>query len=579
MIENEVLARLPEHLRQYIKPQPYEYYTAIDQCVWKYTMRKSISFLTKHAHESYQEGLKATGISPDQIPSLYGMNRILKKIGWAAVAVNGFIPPRAFMEFQAYNVLVIASEIRQLKNIEYTPAPDIIHESAGHAPMLVNPEYAAFLKRFGEIGTKAISSPFNTKIFNAIRNLSILKESKNTPKEAIRKAAQEVTSLQNSSVKPSEMDQLRNLHWWSVEYGLIGSTNDFKLYGAGLLSSIGESQWCLSDKVKKHLFTIDVIHQKFDITKPQPQLFVSPDFAHLSKVLEEVANTMGLRKGGKESVEKLIQSEEIGTIELSTGLQISGQFHKIISNPNNPQLAAYIQTKGSTALAFRNQEIVGHGCADHAEGFGSPIGKLKGCNLAIEDMTPSDLEAFGIIEGNAIALNFESGVIVKGKVITGVRNLFGKIMLVTLDECTVRFQDQILYQPQWGLYDMAIGKKITSAYAGRADTQHFPFQKHKMQSMPSMAPVPKINDLYLAIEQIDKGACHFNSKIDLIGPKIIKAKPKDWLLVLNFYTLCLKEKNTLWGDKALQTLQTMKQKEPAVVHLIDEGLSLFLNEH
>ncbi|MGB0256892.1 MAG: phenylalanine 4-monooxygenase, partial [Flavobacteriaceae bacterium] len=105
MIENEVLARLPEHLRQYIKPQPYEYYTAIDQCVWKYTMRKSISFLTKHAHESYQEGLKATGISPDQIPSLYGMNRILKKIGWAAVAVNGFIPPRAFMEFQAYNVL------------------------------------------------------------------------------------------------------------------------------------------------------------------------------------------------------------------------------------------------------------------------------------------------------------------------------------------------------------------------------------------------------------------------------------------------------------------------------------------
>lgn len=78
MIENEVLARLPEHLRQYIKPQPYEYYTAIDQCVWKYTMRKSISFLTKHAHESYQEGLKATGISPDQIPSLYGMNRILK---------------------------------------------------------------------------------------------------------------------------------------------------------------------------------------------------------------------------------------------------------------------------------------------------------------------------------------------------------------------------------------------------------------------------------------------------------------------------------------------------------------------
>jgi phenylalanine-4-hydroxylase len=77
MIENEVLARLPEHLRQYIKPQSYEHYTAIDQSVWNYTMRKSIAFLTNHAHESYQKGLKATGITPQQIPSLYGMNRIL----------------------------------------------------------------------------------------------------------------------------------------------------------------------------------------------------------------------------------------------------------------------------------------------------------------------------------------------------------------------------------------------------------------------------------------------------------------------------------------------------------------------
>jgi phenylalanine-4-hydroxylase len=64
---------------------------------------------------------------------MYGMNRILTEIGWAAVAVDGFNP--TFMEFQAYNVLVIASDIRQLEHIEYTPAPDIIHEGAGHAPL------------------------------------------------------------------------------------------------------------------------------------------------------------------------------------------------------------------------------------------------------------------------------------------------------------------------------------------------------------------------------------------------------------------------------------------------------------
>ena len=81
----------------------------------------------KLAHESYLEGLKKTGISANSIPSMYGMNRILQDIGWAAVAVDGFIPPQAFMEFQAYNVLVIASDIRQVNHIEYTPAPDIIH--------------------------------------------------------------------------------------------------------------------------------------------------------------------------------------------------------------------------------------------------------------------------------------------------------------------------------------------------------------------------------------------------------------------------------------------------------------------
>ena len=70
-------------------------------------MRKNIQYLSKTAHESYVEGLKKTGIEIDQIPSMYGMNRILKKIGWAAVAVDGFIPPNAFMEFQAYKVLVI----------------------------------------------------------------------------------------------------------------------------------------------------------------------------------------------------------------------------------------------------------------------------------------------------------------------------------------------------------------------------------------------------------------------------------------------------------------------------------------
>ncbi len=136
---NPLIERLPKHLKQFIKPQNYDEYTPINQAVWRYVMRKNVDYLSKVAHESYTEGLRKTGISIESIPSMYGMNRILKEIGWAAVAVDGFIPPNAFMEFQAYNVLVIASDIRQLENIEYTPAPDIIHEGAGHAPIIANP--------------------------------------------------------------------------------------------------------------------------------------------------------------------------------------------------------------------------------------------------------------------------------------------------------------------------------------------------------------------------------------------------------------------------------------------------------
>lgn len=94
------------------------------------------------------------------------------------------------------------------------------------------------------------------------------------------------------------MALIRNLHWWTVEYGLIGTLDDPKIYGAGLLSSIGESAWCMTDKVKKLPYDIKAAFQDFDITKPQPQLFVTPNFAHLSLVLEEFANTMALRAGG-----------------------------------------------------------------------------------------------------------------------------------------------------------------------------------------------------------------------------------------------------------------------------------------
>lgn len=163
--------------------------------------------------------------------------------------------------------------------------------------------------------------------------------------------------------------------------------------------------------------------KSFDITKPQPQLYVTPDFAHLSLVLEEFANTMALRRGGLGGVQKLIESKALGSIELSTGIQVSGVFSNVIAHDGKP---IYVQTTGKTALAYREKELIGHGASYHSEGFGSPIGKLKGINLAIEDMSPRDLRAYDIYEGERVTLEFEGGIKVVGDIITGTRNLQGK---------------------------------------------------------------------------------------------------------------------------------------------------------
>ncbi|WP_029033151.1 aromatic amino acid hydroxylase [Salinimicrobium terrae] len=570
---NEIIDRLPAHLKQFIKPQNYEDYTPINQAVWRYVMRKNVDYLSRVAHSSYLDGLKQTGISIDHIPNMYGMNRILKEIGWAAVAVDGFIPPAAFMEFQAFNVLVIASDIRQLDHIEYTPAPDIIHEGAGHAPIIANPEYAEYLRRFGEIGCKAISSAKDYEIYEAIRHLSIIKEAEDTPEEEIKTAEKRVDELQNDQREQSEMAQIRNLHWWTVEYGLIGTPENPKIYGAGLLSSIGESTWCMTGKVKKIPYDISAAQQEFDITKPQPQLYVTPDFAHLSLVLEQFANKMALRVGGLEGLQKLINSKNLGTIELSTGIQISGKFTRVIKNDGKP---VYFQTTGETALASREKELVGHGKENHPDGFGSPVGRLKGINLAIEDMSPLDLRAYDIYEGEQVNFEFEGGINVKGEIITGTRNLQGKIILISLKNCTVTWKDEVLFKPEWGNYDMAIGKEVISAFAGPADAKSFNLITHTPSSTTIKSKKTpereELESLYESVRNIRQGK---NTKFSLVAAfdLVKKYHPKDWLLSVEIFELTSNKDEKL-ASEVLEHLEDVKQRRPDVAHLIDNGIGL-----
>ena len=465
--QNEQVANLPLHLRKYIVPQVYEKYKPVDHAVWRYVMRQNYSYLKNVAYYPYIPGLKKAGLTIEKIPSLQEINDALTLIGWGAVTVDGFIPPAAFMEFQAYRVLVIAADIRQLEHIEYTSAPDIIHESAGHAPIISDTKYNQYLSYLGSIGTKALFSSKDYALYESIRALSILKELPNVDQKELDEAEALVLYNQQNLGKPSEMALLSRLQWWTVEYGLIGSLDQPKIYGAGLLSSIGESASCMDPKVKKIEYTIDALSYGYDITKEQPQLFVTPTFQNLIDVLKQFESTMAYRVGGLESVLKAIECKNICTAVFSSGLQVSGVFSKVATDVHHA--IKYINTMGPTSLAFKDQLIQGHDVHYHAHGFGSPVGKLKDATKSLEDYTAADLLLAGIIIDKVVALNFENGIMVEGKLVSQTY-MEEKLVLLSFADCKVTDKEgQVFFEPAWGMFDMAIGDNIVSVFNGSAD--------------------------------------------------------------------------------------------------------------
>jgi phenylalanine-4-hydroxylase len=544
---NRAVQSLPKHLLQFAVDQRYEDYTPVDHAVWRFIMRQNIFFLKEYAHKVYFQGLLDTGISFERIPRIEEMNDILGRIDWGAVAVDGFIPPAAFMEFQAYKVLVIACDMRQIHHIEYTPAPDIVHEAAGHAPIIVDREYSNYLQRFGEVGAKAMQSRRDFELYQAIRHLSILKELPNSDPKEVEEATREVERRQKNLGEPSEMALLSRLHWWTVEYGLIGTLDKPKIYGAGLLSSIGESVSCLEANVKKIPYSIDAQNTPFDITTRQPQLFVCRDFNHLRDVLEEFASTMAYRVGGLEGINKAIECNNIATCEYSSGLQVSGVFTEVIpsevegSRRTTGGLPSpiYFRSKGPTALAFRNKELTGHGKDRHAEGFGAPIGRWRNVHAAPENLSRDQLHSIGIVEGRKATIEFESGVVVSGRAEKTVRE-GDKLLLITFSNCTVKCGDQVLFDPSWGEFDMAVGGKISSVFNGAADKDAFLevalVPKERTIKVPSDAKRKKLESLYQQVRDIRERKVGYE-RLGEIWETQQAQHPEDWLLSMEIFEI------------------------------------------
>src|SRR5688572_13136694 len=323
-------------------------YSAVDQAVWRFVLLQLHARLARTAHPSYVRGLAESGISPERIPSIEEMDRKLRTIGWSAVCVDGFIPPRAFTAFQALGVLPIAAEIRSPDHLPYTPAPDIIHEAAGHAPILIDPRYAAYVKASGDAAERAFANPADARVDRAVRVLSDLKDARDSLPPDIAAAEHELGEAISALGPPSEAARLARLYWWTAEYGLVGTPSDYRLYGAGLLSSLGESHFCHAPSVLKRPLTADCVEVGFDITRPQPQLFVARDFEHLHEVLAEVNQTLAHARGGTAAARAAVASQETCTVELDGQSELIGTLQELTAGDGSA--GSWLRFAPGTAL-------------------------------------------------------------------------------------------------------------------------------------------------------------------------------------------------------------------------------------
>lgn len=467
--------RVPAHLRQHVVEQSYAEYNAVDTAVWRFVLTQIYDTLRHTAHPAYERGLAQTGITLERIPSIEEMDRCLQQFGWGAVCVDGFVPPRAFVEFQALGILPIAADIRTKRHLVYTPAPDIIHEAAGHAPILPDPSYAAFLKRIGRVGSTAFSSPEDDRVYRAIFRLSEIKERPDAGADQIAEAERAFDEAVEAVTRTTEAARMSRLYWWTAEYGVVGTPRDYKLYGAGLLSSLGESHSCHRDQVRKLPLGVECMEVPYDITREQPQLFVARDFEHLEEVLDEAGKTLAAQRGGLEALREAELACEVATLTIEDEEGAPSEVIGIVTSHRRDGSLLRVELGGRVALAQGGrlwETLPPRAPLPPGSGQAPTVELLvASCDPAWRRMSTSDREPFRIeLTGSALV----------GTVRSEIKDDEGRILLVVLDEA--RLGDEHLPAPT-----LFTTGRIRGARAGSTDPAYY-----RASTFPSrLVPEPR----------------------------------------------------------------------------------------
>lgn len=533
------LPRVPAHLRKYVVEQDYDAYNTIDQAVWRFVLLQVNSRLAATAHPAYQSGLEATGISLEEIPRIAEMNERLAAFGWGAVCVDGFIPPRAFQEFQAHALLPIAGEIRTRGHLVYTPAPDIIHEAAGHAPILPEPAFAAYVKRIGTLGRRAFALPEEKRVYEAIYQLSEAKENPELSAEEVSRAESALAEALHGVQEASEVTRLSRLYWWTAEYGLVGSLEEYKLYGAGLLSSLWESHTCHAPSVRKLPLDVTCMDVDYDITKPQPQLFVAASFAQLHEVLDQAERTLAAEIGGELALRCALASQELASVRFSSGLWVMGVLRGVAPSLRDPGCLTF---GGPVAFAW-------NGAMDEQGGGFTPgdehrlvTGRLEG-GSSLDELRPAELERFVHRGSGRHRFAFDTGVEVAGRLERVMMRTDGRVSCVVLTDVRIAVHGQppIHFATHW-LW--AAGTPL-GAEAGAVDARYHAETSFPEKRVPVRRRLSKEERSLLKLYEQAEHVHHertpaLPSEFSRIHAELHSSYPAEWLLRWNLLESLLK---------------------------------------
>ncbi len=238
--------------------QPWSEYSAVDHDVWKRLYERQRQLLKGRACREFLEAQDLMGMGEDQIPKFSDLNTILKKTtGWELVAVEGLLPELTFFDHLANRRFPVTWWIRKPEELDYLAEPDLFHDLFGHVPLLMNPIFADYMAAYGRGGVKA------------------------------------------HGIGPEALAQLTRLYWYTVEFGLMNTDEGLRIYGAGIVSSKGESIHCLDsnapnrigfdlERIMRTQYRIDTFQKTYFVIENYEQLFEAtrPDFRPIYERLQ-----------------------------------------------------------------------------------------------------------------------------------------------------------------------------------------------------------------------------------------------------------------------------------------------------